>query len=223
MQNNKDAPRFPLSFAAPLLQEEPAFAGSFDAAGKWRQRWTVHTLVGRPAMADGRLVMVRTPIGKAEFRLAVVEYKVSPNGDASASFDFQCRADALGQPVKWTVSAQAPVAGSYRHSLRQQPSGTAHSNNWCLFEAVQRLPRDAGLKIPFTLVTPEGATYENQELRYGGEREIAWGGQPVRLHEFQKTGPGDLPWCYFVTPEGRLAIAVSGLQAWVLRKEEEKA
>jgi hypothetical protein len=48
------------------------------------------------------------------------------------------------------------------------------------------------------------------------------GTQPVRLHAFEQLGDGIVPWIYWVDDRGRLLVAVSGLEAYILESTGEE-
>ena len=54
------------------------------------------------------------------------------------------------------------------------------------------------------------------EQAYRLSADVLLAGQPVRLHAYDHLGEGIVPWIYWVDDRGRLLLAVSGLEAYLL-------
>jgi hypothetical protein len=119
--------------------------------------------------------------------------------------------------------------------------------NWALFEAVQRLPQRPGDPLHFTMIDHFDQPKPNQTLGYGGSEQVLLGMRTVeekqteqlekgritrtvkkqeggtvsRLHAFHQLGHGIVPWVYWVDEQGRLLIASSGLEAYIVESIEQ--
>jgi hypothetical protein len=119
--------------------------------------------------------------------------------------------------------------------------------NWALFEAVQRLPRNPGEPLHFTMVDHFDQPKPNQTLAYRSEEQVLLGMRTVeekqteqlekgritrtvqkqeggtagRFHTFHQLGHGIVPWVYWLDEQGRLLIASSGLEAYIAESIEQ--
>jgi hypothetical protein len=113
--------------------------------------------------------------------------------------------------------------------------------NWCLFDYLQRMPSDAE-PLSFLMLDHYDQPKPNQwlvyrkstevlvgvrraqrrkweELEKGRIRKTYWepvGGAYHRLHAFEQTGWGIVPWVYWRDDVGRLLFAISGLESYIL-------
>ena len=116
------------------------------------------------------------------------------------------------------------------------------SINWLLWEAVGRLPREPLAPLAFSMLHDFDRPLPHHTLHYAqsvslllGERPVRqtkveelekgritstfWGtagGRMVRLHVYHHLGDGSVPWVYWVDEHGRVLLAVSGFEAYVL-------
>jgi len=95
--------------------------------------------------------------------------------------------------------------------------------DWCLFEAVQRLPFSADAAQSFDLLEGLSALKRGHTLRYGGPREIRLGAQTRTLHRFQQTGHGTLACDWWVGEDHRLMLMVTGSRVYLLDPNAEDA
>jgi len=253
---------FPLSVLAPALAKFTPPEGAFDPKGSWTHRYGVYTVGQRGCGRVGQAELSRKPAGDA-LRLGVRYDKTAAGGINHVNADIQCRADALASPVAWRVRTGStgtggkPVprtevdqvatldgerielaAGPVRRTLRVPSPFTL---NWCLFDAVQRLPGEGMKPIPFTLLDDFDQVKPDQRLSFHGRVAIPLGGRPTVTHHVQKlekgtiyrpmlgrtggrevsfmtyslTGRGIVPWVYYVDEAGRLLFAVSGIEGYV--------
>ena len=106
--------------------------------------------------------------------------------------------------------------GSERKQIALPP---AYTSNWSLFDAVQRLPREAGDPRRFTLLDGGDTLKPNQVLSFYRTADLKnrWQGAPaLRVHGFLQIGNGISPQVFWVGDGGELLFLLSGLGAFVL-------
>ncbi len=87
---------------------------------------------------------------------------------------------------------------------------------WALFDAVARLPRERFDPIAFTLIDHFDQVKPDQTLVFRRTIETTIGGKKVRLHGYDQTGRGIMPFTYWIDHQGRTVAAISGLEAYLL-------
>jgi len=91
--------------------------------------------------------------------------------------------------------------------------------SWALFDAVARLPREKFDPIDFTLIDHFDQVKPDHRLLYRGDVETTLGNTKSRLHAYDELGRGIMPVTHFVDAQGRVALVISGLEAYVLRSQ----
>jgi len=260
---------FPLDSVARCLEGFETPEAPFDPNGDWEQAYGIYSL-GRGCLRVGGLHIRRHKAGR---KRAVVRLDCARdlpgNCRQKVTAEIECRADPLATPTAWTFTSQiqddsgqpiehTPLAksatGKKREIViaddtqsRRIPVAAPYTLNWALFDAVQRLPREAFDPIQFTMLDHFDQVKPNQTLSYrksaevmlgrkrvqqhhyeqlekGRIRKTTWaldGGRPARLHAYDHLGDGVLPWVYWVDDAGRLLFAVGGIEAYLLDRREE--
>lgn len=134
------------------------------------------------------------------------------------------------------------------YSTRRLAINGPFTINWAVWDAVMRMPRELGEPLRFTMLDHFDQLKHRQTLAFrksaevtlgqrrvreaswqeldrGRIRQTRWamkGGQDVTLHAFEHLGEGIVPWIYWTDDQGRLLIAVSGLEVYVLDSWHEK-
>lgn len=202
---------------------------------------------GRGQMpAIGQVRLERAPQPGGGSRLAV-EYVKTTGGTQSGEFagsvkaKLNCGGDALATPLSWEIEQTLPapfLPFDYRGVLRKSgqrkgntlevacngrtmriPLPRAYTSNWSLLDAVQRLPRQKGRPLRFTLLEEGELPKPGQALsfRQTVRVELPVATRPaVTLHGFQQLGEGVSPATYWLDEQGRLLFFFSGLDALVL-------
>jgi len=235
---------FTLNVLAPHLEGFRPPRGPHDPRGDWTLAYVVYTLgaIRGPGGRLGRLVVERRASDDGGATLGVeYEKRVNPRYVQRVSAEIACRGDALATPVRWTFSSEITgrAGGSEGpvESTRIEQSAVAEGGqveirdgtgarrlavsppwaiNWALFEAVGRLPRGPFDPIGFTLLDHFDQPKPGQVLSYRLSADVELAGRPVRLHAYDQLGEGVVPWIYWVDDAGRLLVAVSGLEAYVV-------
>jgi len=245
---NQSLDNYPLCSLTSALKRFQAPRGAFDANGSWRQTYRVYTLAGRApaARAVGALTLRRRAGDDGAVTLTLDYVKQLVGGSQKVAAVLNTRTDEqLSGPSRWTFEARLLAAdGKDLPQTRMKRSAAlkngvitirdpvetrsirvagAHTVNWCLFDAVQRLARRPGPPIAFTLIDhfdePKGA----QSLAFRKEMTVAVaGGRAVRTFAFDHVGDGIVPWVYWVDEAGRLLFVVAGLEGYVLESSVQQ-
>ena len=266
MASEADAPEahFPLNMVTAGLEGFDPPRGAFDPTRDWELAYAVCTLT-RKCDRVGELRLRREARGRRRFTLGVTYNKAFPGGSRQVvTGELECRTDSLSTPLRWryvseTRGADGRPLGVTRiektakvkraratfddgGGVRSVALPDAYTVNWCLFEAVQRLPRDPFAPLRFTMLDHFDQPKPNQTLSFrksvdvmlgvrrvqrhryeglekGRIRKTFWareGGRAVRLHAYDHVGDGIVPWVYWVDDGGRLLFAVAGLEAYLL-------
>ena len=127
--------------------------------------------------------------------------------------------DAAGKPVEYS---QTRVTGEVTQgaivfrgaSDRRLKAPKAFTGSWSLFDAVQRLPFDAP-PIRFDMLDDLELMKPRQRLAPGPAIEVTLGGRSLKLHSFEQTGDGILPYSYWLDDQHRLLAAVGGVRTFI--------
>ena len=216
--------------------------GEFDPKGDWQHSYRLW-VAGRPWRTyRGFLKLARTKEeGDEPIKLSVSQSIIQSHQCAihECEANISCTDDGLATPRSWQLSAaildvcgEGKLRGAgMRHSaeiecgkvailrgkhktVRDVPK--AYTANWCLFEAVQRLPTDAKMRLEFTLFDELDKWKTGHRLTYRGKTAIPFGKEEVPAHCFVQVGRAALPREYFVDEQHRLLLVISGLQAYIL-------
>jgi hypothetical protein len=95
------------------------------------------------------------------------------------------------------------------------------TGDWCLFEAVQRLPFDQQLSLSFDLLEGMSLKKSKHRLSYYGVQSININTKDVSLHRFIQFGSGILPTDYWLDSSHRLLIVTSMNKAYILDDQAE--
>ncbi|HUT13007.1 MAG TPA: hypothetical protein VMY42_21100 [Thermoguttaceae bacterium] len=227
---------FPLNTMGPVLGRFSPPPPQFDPTGPWENAYGVYTLIGtsrvgtlrleRKVNAGGRVTLdVRYEKGLTEGRQEVVgSMQLAGDGPLSTpvAWTFQSQVfDAAGDPVPYTRLKKSAMAGSDAIEIRDPrqtrrlPVRGPYTLNWALFDAVGRLPREKTEPLNFTLIDHFDQLKPNQTLSFRKTTTVTVAGNPLRLHAYDQIGEGIVPWVYWVDNQGRLLLAVSGLEGYV--------
>ncbi|MGD8240129.1 MAG: hypothetical protein PVH68_16360, partial [Armatimonadota bacterium] len=105
----------------------------------------------------------------------------------------------------------------------RRPGSRRLSADWCMFEAVQRLPFASGPALVLDMLEGMSVLREGHRLSYAGVERAALSGGELALHRFHALGHGLLPYEYWVDDRHRLVMAVMGARAYVLDDSAQEA
>jgi len=207
--------------------------GAFDPDGEWTHTYLVWTCHGYDAGGNfdaGYLTIRRWPTGDGGIMLDVTtEIALLDGLGARTAARIQCRADDLTTPESWMLDSTytnqfganlpdqnarqtAAIAdgrltvtiGDREHATAVQPITTG---DWCLFDAVQRLPRDGSARLSCDVLERMLALKRGQTIWYRSARPVTVAGH--ELTGFSRTGYASLPTEYWVDQGGRLVLVVA--------------
>jgi len=229
-----------------LKAAPPPSPDGFDPAGAWTAVYRIWTCYGhrdRGNQTMGALRLERRPDADGH-RLAVRQVFHQSEGKRHwLEADVRCRTDALGTPQAWTLAsrfdgdhmeglppmafeASGRIAGgawessSGGRTLRRTVPEPATAD-WCLFEAVQRLPLTPADPLRFTVLEGLGVAKADHLLAYDGPHEVTWGPTTVALHRFRHHGRGVYPYEWWVDGSHRLVLVVTGPRTYILDPKAE--
>lgn len=263
------ADHFPLAHFERALQNFRPPVDAFDSQGAWVNAYDIWECSQGFAKL-GAVRIERTPVTGGGAQLDVKFRKVAKGGTMRMEMRVECHGDALATPERWQAQSvvhdgqDAPIEdlrmrerGEVRRGELWLTAGRTRTRTalegpatvqWCLFDAVQRLPGPALEPLSFTLldrvsceVKPDqrlafrcAATVEvggkrvwreeRQDLERGTVyRPVAAreGAVPLRLHAYDHTGRGIVPIVYWVDEHGRLLFVLSGLFGYIFNAEAQ--
>ncbi|MFC1764943.1 hypothetical protein ACFL6U_23090 [Planctomycetota bacterium] len=143
----------------------------------------------------------------------------------------QCQADSLATPIKWRMKSEFHDSkGKIVRDLGTEHIGRVHGNTieiktlgktrrmptsgpftgeWCLLEAVQRMPYTEADSISMDVLKEMDLLLENHRIVYKGQDTVTIGGATMVLHHFQQWGRGMLPYDYWLDQHHRLQMFVT--------------
>jgi hypothetical protein len=224
-------------------------AARFDPSGAWTHQYRIFTLIfGRkgpmPNQPDGGvLTLRRTPQAAGGSILDVKLEKTSRyDGDHLLTTSIASAGDALATPLRWdsrfvaappsrplAMSREIRETATLQNRTLDIEAGAARkrveltgnfTTQWSLFDAVQRLPRQQGDALRFTLLDTGGVSKPNQVLAFYRTADLTgrWNSAPpIRVHGFIQIGTGIAPQVYWVDDRGELLFMISGLDVYILQ------
>ena len=211
----------------------PAPDPDFDPAGAWEQTWRIWACYGylRRSNRDyGVLRIARMPGDGDRFSLSIEQDQLNEEAVRHVqTAEAICALDAIASPQRWQwtgsfigpTGEELPQLGMAR-SVTAPPDGDVTAD-WCLFEAVHRLPFDASAEHSFDMLEGLTARKSGHSLRYDGAQDIRFGPDTRTLHRFVQTGHASLPVEYWLDETHRLVLIVSGYRVHVLDPAAESA
>jgi hypothetical protein len=195
--------------------------GTFDPNGEWSHTYLVWTNHGydKGNIDAGYLTIERRPTSDAMVELDVVtEIALLDGIGGRTSVHIRCRSDSLTSPESWALGStftgpsgedlpdqnthqDATVSGGQvtvtigGHQSTTPVEG-ATTGDWCLFDAIQRLPQDETNHLSCNVLERMLALKRDQSIWFPlQEPEIAAG---HKLRRFTRTGTATLPTDYWV-------------------------
>ncbi len=244
-RNNNPHWRLPLTIEAlaqyGALDVEYA-SGAFDAHGPWQLTWEIWLLTPniKESSHHGYVQIKKSPVnGSDTFNLSVEQQIIEQHSLSVQKAEITCLNDRFATPVKWTKNFDVRAFDSDLsiNRIGLDKKGSLQGNqlvdgqtrkkiavpvscNWCLPDALQRLSLNGAKELPFfTLLDELEKIKEEQQVRFLGQRQIPFAGMEVTVKCYQHTGRGMLPYFYYIDLQGRLLVALSGLQAFILNPQ----
>lgn len=200
----------------------------FDPNGEWEHRYSMWLLATRrdhePRPA-GCLTVRRALLGKTvQFSIEQMSTYRGPGAKEQINATIGCAKDALSAPISWRVESEIlnangePVGYTSWATEGRSDGKTQIACNWCLFDAVQRMPF-VPEAICFDLLEDLALPKRNHSLQYRETLVTDLAGGPAPVHRFEQTGEGILPTNYWLDDDHRLLMVVGGVRAYVLEGE----
>ena len=226
-----------------LLQGFPETPADFDPNGQWTNTYRIMTCHGYREDGNediGLLRLSKSPDTDDTFRLQVDREIVNDEHRLHKyAAEIICRKDLSASPVSWRLSNQftAPNQSDPR-TLEEtgKANGTTAEitiNNrtriasgvnpitadWCLFEAVQRLPFKSSTSLVVDILEGLSVRKYNQRLSYRGLYTRA--DNRPSLQWFHQIGHGVLPYEYWLDDRHRLQMVTTGARTYILSDDAE--
>jgi hypothetical protein len=263
------ADHFPLAHFERALQNFQPPGGPFDPAGAWVNAYDIWECSQGYAKL-GAVRIERTPLAGGGAKLDVKFRKLGKGGSMRLTMSVECQGDALATPLRWQMEnvvhdgQDAPleatriqetgeiVGGELRLTTGRATTRTAVPGavalDWCLFDAVQRLPGPALEPVAFTLVSRLSCQVKpGQRLSFRSAPTVELGGKRVwreepqelergtvyrpvagregavasKLRAYDQTGRGIVPVVYWVDESGRLLLVLAGLFGYIYNAEAQ--
>jgi len=227
-----------------LLQQFPQTPADFDPNDRWTNTYRIMTCHGYREDGNediGLLSISKSPDTNDTFRLTVDQEIVNDEHRIHKyAAEIVCRRDISASPASWKLSNRS-VAINQRSPQILEETGKArgttaeitvrnrtraiHGANpitadWCLFEAVQRLPVESSTSFAVDILEGLTAHKFNQRLTYRGAYTRKEN-QPA-LHWFHQIGHGVLPYDYWLDDHHRLLMVATGARTYILADDAEK-
>lgn len=229
------------------LTAPPPPANGFRPDGDWTAWYRIWTCYGHRERSNatvGALRIARSA-GAKTLGLAVRQTLRNSQGKLhTIEARVQCRRDELACPTAWTLTSRfhgshmdglPPMGVQQTGQIRESEWTTSAGGtpwkrriappvtaDWCLFEAVQRLPFRSGKPRTFGLLEGLSVLKEDHRLGYRGRLEVTWGPQKLRLHRFDHLGRGVYPYEYWLDDAHRLLLVTTGPRTYILDPKAEK-
>jgi len=239
---NDSIDKYPLRSLATALRRFVPPSGPFDAAGTWRQTYGVYTLAGRASAARrvGMLRLSREVDADKSAVLRVAYNKQLTGGSQHVTAELHVKPDSvISTPTAWSFETllKDPAGEAVPHTRLKRRAKFAEGTvtitdasetkririagdytvNWCLFDAVGRLPRREGKPLTFTLIDHFDQPKAGTSLSFRKPMDVAvGGGRSIRTFAFDQVGAGNVPWVYWLDERGRLLFVVAGLEGYLL-------
>ena len=223
------------------LGQCPEPDAAFKPEGPWTHRYRIWTCYGHTARGNrnvGTLRIQRHAPGAVELISLECERAIlNVQGVVNRVLaKLSCTVDRLATPLAWTLTSQLTRGGKPLDGLATRedvfvqnrrlvfqfggrefgrPISGPLTADWCLFEAVQRLPFRAAKPLTFDLLEGLSLLKRGQRLLYRGAQAVAWGGKSLRLHAFEQDGHGVLPYVYWLDDTHRLLLVETGPRAYI--------
>jgi hypothetical protein len=163
-----------------------------------------------------------------------------PTRTQRTTANITCSADALATPSSWELESVALAAedGSPVPLSEMRESGALNNrtveltfeggrrtfgvadhvtSNWSLFDALQRLARDAAPDVEFDMLEDLRLRREKQSLAPVDETVVETAAGPLHLYGFRQLGAGISPTHYWLDEQGRLLLVLGKMRAYIWR------
>ena len=210
--------------------------GPFSPSGNWTnvyRIWACHGYRESGNEDRGILTIERSVSQSGDSFTLKVTQKINNDQDLTHVLDARilCKNDPLATPLQWQTKSifydpqGAPVKtlgtkqrGRVKdNTFTIETNGKQHTHpcthpltgDWCLLEAVQRLPFETSDGLTMDILKEMVLLQSDHHLVYRDRKTHSLGGQSVDLHHFQQLGRGMLPYDYWLDSHHRLQVFVT--------------
>jgi len=225
---------FSLNAIFPLLGDFVWPTGDFHPEGVWKHSYRIYGLISTLQGSDGEtglLTIQRQAAQNGVFNLDITcDRLLFPERVGSLpsreliSAHIQCRQDSLSTPLSWQMQSEVfapdgsavPYTQITKSQNHPEQVPAAYTNNWALYDAVQRLPHREFPPHGFILFDHFDQRKEDHRIMFHKSAVVEIGGRAAELYALVQLGRGILPIVYWLDEQGRLLFVVSGAEAYIL-------
>ena len=232
-----------------LFSEFPPPPDGFEPGGNWVNTYRVWTCHGyrKSGNHDVGFLRIERGTGTPNGTFTLKADQQIDHTEAALNIihaEIECRRDALASPLHWRLSSRfVGPEGKARSGLDadeqvrvngdtievttnertfKREGSSRLTADWCLFEAVQRLPFETESHLAFDVLEGLSLLKRDHRLSYRGAVTMT-PENDMTLHGFHQLGHGTLPYEYWLDRHHRLVLAVTLSRVYILDdKAEEK-
>lgn len=212
---------------------------AFDPDGEWTHTYLVWTNHGydKGNIDAGYLTISRHPGSDGTIELdATTEIALLDGIGGTTSARILCHDDALTSPKSWELASTftGPSGQDLPDQNTQQKAVVSEdqitvtigdrsstmpvegptTGDWCLFDAVQRLPQDETARLSCNVLERMVALKRDQSIWYPSQSAVNAAGHELR--RFTRAGTATLPTDYWLDERGRLVLVVAYNMVYLL-------
>ena len=219
-------------------------------AGAWTDTFRIWACHGYRESGNenvGFLKLQRTPAqSDGVFTLNVLQ-KIQNDAGIAHWLDaqIQCRTDRVATPIKWRLkSTFHDPAGRTVHELGTEQTGRVRdrtietqtrgktrtikaarpvTGDWCLLEAVQRMPCEETDPVRMDVLKEMDLLQTDHRIAYIGLESVVRQGADMPLYRFHQWGRGMLPYDYWLDQNHRLQVFVTLSIAYIRDDNAEES
>ena len=195
----------------------------------------------------GFLKIQRTPSRSKDVLTLNVTQRIKNDEGIDHVLDaqIQCESNALATPIKWRINStfHGPKGKAVR-DLGTDQTGRVQGNtieintrgktrtlktsrpvtgDWCLLEAVQRMPYTDSPVLTMDVLKEMDLLQTDHRMAYSGLESSPTQGADMPLHHFQQWGRGMLPYDYWLDKNHRLQMFVTLSIAYIRDENAEES
>ncbi len=220
------------------LDQFPQSSKQYDPQKEWSltyRVWGCHGYKKHPNSQNkemGLLKLSKSKVTDRQFHLDIHQEIVNDYGLLNRiKASVECQNNEFKSPVSWQLTSEfigsegqtLTELGTHetgridKESLIIKAQGKPFtrsiqlplSSDWSLLEAVHHFSFDHDFALDFHLLEGLSVFKPHQTLVYKGKIEQSINDRILTLHRFDHTGPGNLPWEYWLDDQHRLLAVIS--------------
>ena len=229
-----------------VLQNLPENA-NFSPLENWKQTyliWVQHGYI-HDDRTNGLLTIERLNHGSNDNFTLKVDQQVLARGGVINHIKAEviCKPNRLSTPLSWTLKSTITNKGIENPGLNYHETANVegqivwlningekskraiaqnYTADWCLFDAVQRMPFERSAPLDFDVLQGLLISKESQSLAYRPDFETHLVNQNFTLKAFDQVGFGNLPYVYWLDNNHRLRLVISSFITYLQIPEAEQ-